>query len=180
MKVIIVLLFTTFSFISFEVDTEKIPWKESKQLTWNDFKAKPEAGANFVASTNSGMSFSFSYSEKNGKRTMEYKVACNFYPELSWFKPGQVSEYILKHEQSHFDISELHTRILRKRIEETTFSKQIKKEIEALYQETERERRKMQNDYDLESNHSKNKEEEYRWRAKVAKELKKYERWKST
>lgn len=180
MKFFIVLAAFFCTFFPSEADKEKISWNEKRALTWQDFKGKPQSDADFVASTNSGMSFSFSYSEKNGKRSMEYSVVCNFYPQESWFKPGHVSEYILKHEQTHFDISELHARKLRKRMDETSFSKNVKKEVEALYQQTEHERRQMQNDYDFESDHSKNKEGEYRWRAKVAQELKKYERWKST
>ena len=180
MKFLIALLVSFYIFLPSEGDKEKIAWQETRRLSWTDFKGKPRTGANFVASTNSGMSFSFSYTEKNEKRTMDYSVVCNFYPQQSWFKPGQVSAYILKHEQTHFDISELHARKLRKRIEETTFSKNIKKEIEALYRKTEQERQQVQNTYDSESDHSKNKEGEYFWRTKIAQELKKYEHWKST
>ncbi|MAO11655.1 MAG: DUF922 domain-containing protein [Flavobacteriaceae bacterium] len=178
MKLFAALLIFTLSFFVSGENKEKIAWNETRQLTWDDFRGSPPSSANFVASTNSGISFSFSYSEKNGNRTMEHDVTCNFYPDQSWFKPGKVSEYILKHEQTHFDISELHARILRKRIAETTFSKNVKKEIGALYHTTEQERQDVQNQYDLETDHSKNIEEEYRWRQKIAKQLKAYERWK--
>lgn len=178
MKLFATLLLFLLPFFPSEGNKEKIPWTETKQLTWDDFRGTPPSGANFVASTNSGMSFSFSYSEKNGKRTIKHSVICHFYPEQSWFKPDKVSEYILKHEQTHFDISELHARILRKRIAETEFSKDSKKEIEAVYQKTEQERQNLQDQYDLETDHSKNKEEEYRWRQKIANQLKAYERWK--
>ncbi|WP_339699035.1 DUF922 domain-containing protein [uncultured Marixanthomonas sp.] len=178
MKLFVTLLLFTLSFFPSEENKEKILWTETRQLTWEDFRGTPKPGADFVASTNSGMSFSFSYTEKNGKRTMEHSISCNFYPELSWFKPGKVSEYILKHEQTHFDISELHARILRKRIAEAEFSKNVKEEIGALYHTTEQERQDLQNQYDLETDHSKNKEEEYRWREKITNQLKKYERWK--
>ncbi len=178
MKLFIAIFLFSLPFYTSEENKEKIPWTETRQLTWNDFKGEPKSGANFVASTNSGMSFSFSYTEKNGKQTMEYTVTCNFYPERSWYKQGKVSDYILKHEQTHFDISELYARILRKQIAETKFSKNIKKEIEALYHKTELERQNTQNEYDLQSDHSKIEEEEYRWRGIVANQLKAYERWK--
>jgi len=178
MKLFAAIVLLTISFFPSEGNKEKIPWTETKQLTWDDFRGTPQAGANFVASTNSGMAFSFSFTVKNGKRTIEHSVTCNFYPKLSWFKSGKVSEYILKHEQTHFAISEWHARILRKRIAETEFSKNSKKEIETLYRKTELERQNVQNEYDLQSDHSKNKEEEYRWREIVANQLKAYERWK--
>ncbi|PVW13505.1 DUF922 domain-containing protein [Marixanthomonas spongiae] len=178
MKLFAALLLFTLSFLTSEENKEKIPWTETKQLTWDDFKGTPPAGANFVASANSGMAFSFSYSEKNGKQTMQHSVTCNFYPQLSWFKPGKVSNYILKHEQTHFDISELHARILRKRLAEAEFSKNVKEKIEALYRKTEQERQNLQDQYDLETDHSKNKAAEYRWRQKIANQLRAYERWK--
>ncbi|MAZ72913.1 MAG: DUF922 domain-containing protein [Flavobacteriaceae bacterium] len=160
-------------------DAVQIQWREHRQLTWRDFKGKPDAGDSFVASTNSGMSFSFSYKVTGGKMTMDYEVECNFYPELSWYKPDLVTDYILKHEQTHFDISELYTRKLRKAMEETSFSNDPKEEVNKLYQKLESARQQLQIKYDFETDHSKNEPVEIQWRRFVAKELKKYERWKS-
>ncbi len=154
-------------------------WNEDRQLTWSDFKGVPDAGDSFVASTNSGVSFSFSYKVKNGKMTMEYEVLCNFYPELSWYKPNLVSPYVLKHEQTHFDISELYARKLRKAMEETSFSNTPKDEVNEIYQNMESARRELQTKYDFETDHSKNEPVEIKWRRFIAKELKHYERWKS-
>lgn len=160
-------------------NTFKMQWNENKQLTWSDFKGEPDMGDSFVASTNSGVSFSFSYKVKNGKMTMDYEVTCNFYPELSWYKPDLVSPYILKHEQTHFDISELYARKLRKAMEETSFSNNPKEEVNKLYQNIENARKKLQTKFDFETDHSKIEPVEIQWRRFVAKELKKYERWKS-
>jgi hypothetical protein len=160
-------------------DAVKLQWNENRQLTWEDFQGVPNADDDFVASTNSGISFSFSYKVTNGKMTMDYEVLCNFYPELSWYKPDLVNDYILKHEQTHFDISELYARKLRKAMEETTFSNNPKEEVNQLYQNLEGARRQMQLKYDFETDHSKNEPVETQWRIFVAKELQTYERWKS-
>lgn len=153
-------------------------WSEDRQLTWDDFQGTPDAGDSFVASTNSGISFSFSYQTRNGKMKLKYEVLCNFYPELSWYRPTMVSSYILKHEQTHFDISELFARKLRKAMAETQFSTQPKEEVNALYNDIERQRREMQQLFDLESDHSKNEEAELHWRKFVANELMKYDAYK--
>jgi len=160
-------------------DAVKMQWNENRQLTWDDFRGVPDLDGGYVASTNSGMSFSFSYKVKEGKMTMEYEILCNFYPELSWYKPDLVTDYILKHEQTHFDISELYTRKLRKAMEETSFSNNPKEEVNELYQKMENARRQLQAKYDSETDHSKNEPVEIQWRRFVAKELKKYEHWKS-
>lgn len=162
-----------------EGDAVKMQWNEDRQLTWNDFKGVPDMGDSYVASTNSGISFSFSYKVKDGTMTMDYEVLCNFYPEQSWYKSDLVTPYILKHEQTHFDISELYARKLRKAMEETSFSNNPKEEVNTLYQNIEAARRKLQTKFDFETDHSKNEPVEIQWRRFVAKELKKYERWKS-
>ncbi len=176
--------FLTILFLAFQLfvpssnEGEKIVWNENYKLTWADFKGKPKVGYGYVASTSSGISFSYSYSEKNGRINFEATVKSNFYPENSWYIPSEASKYILKHEQTHFDISELHARMLRKKISETTFSKKIKKEIEALYDDAEEKRREMQHLFDDESDHSKIKEKELAWETYVTKQLQIYERWK--
>lgn len=178
MKFIAILLLLSLS-TSLEGDAVKISWSENRQLIWEDFQGVPDTGDSFVASTNSGISFSFSYKVKNQKMTMDYEVQCNFYPELSWYKAGLVTDYILKHEQTHFDISELYARKLRKVMEETSFSNNPKVEVNKLYQNLENARQQMQIKYDFETDHSKNEPVEIQWRNFIAKELKNYERWKS-
>ena len=101
-----------------------------------------------------------------------------FYPEKSWFKPNMVSLHILSHEQTHFDISELHARILRKRISNTHFSKRIKREIEDIYTEIEQQRRAMQAKFDAETDHSRDIQKEKYWQKYVSNQLEDYERWK--
>lgn len=166
------------SFPSTEVDKEKMPWSDSRTLTWSDFQGIPNAGDDYVASTNSGVSFSYSISFKNGVKDFNFTVESHFYPKLSWYRKGQVNDYILGHEQTHFDISELHARILKKRLSEATFSDAIKAEIKVIYEKTEQERRDMQNRFDVETVHSNNRKNEIQWELFVAEQLRSYERWK--
>ena len=158
-------------------DKEKIQWQEDRQLTWEDFKGVPANAGTFVASTNSGISFSYSIGNRNGEYRFDYTVRSNFYPNQSWYLPESASEYILKHEQTHFDISELHARILRKRLAEVVPSENVKAEVDYIYAEIEKERRAMQSAYDEQSDHSKIREAEYQWWEYVAAELQRYASW---
>ena len=173
---ILFLIFTAYSSTTFE--DEKIQWSEDYKLQWSDFKAPHRSGVSYVASTTSGISFSYTYSERNGSIDLKVTVLCNFYPESSWVNPNEASEYILGHEQAHFDISEIHARKLRKRISERTFTKNSKKELTDLYNNVNEERENMQRLFDRESDHSKNKEEEFRWEAIIKQQLEKYDHWK--
>ncbi len=134
--------------------------------------------ASFVASTNTGISFQYSYSLKSGAVNVEYSVESFFEPEGSWFLAERVTPYILKHEQAHFDISELHARILRKNLDGKKFTKRIKSEIESIYQKVEQQRRAMQTKFDVESDHSRNEEKEAFWQKYIANQLAQYHAWK--
>lgn len=176
MKIFLAFLF--FFISSPQNDSEKIQWKENQKLSWEDFRGKPVRSASFVASTNTGISFQYSYSIKNGDINVDYFVESFFQPEGSWYIPEKVSPYILRHEQAHFDISELHARMLRKNLYGKTFSKKVKSEIEGIYQQVEQKRRAMQTKFDAESDHSRDEEKENFWQKYIANQLVEYNAWK--
>gem|GEM_PF-6316406 len=59
-------------------------------------------GTGFVASTSSEIVYSCK--EVNGDKNIKINVSCNFYPQKSWYSKNDATDYILKHEQTHFDI----------------------------------------------------------------------------
>jgi len=178
MKIISIILVLLVYFFSPSMGEEKIEWTEGYNLQWIDFKATTALGTGFVASTSSGITYSYSFREVNGKKNIKINVVCNFYPQKSWYRKKDASNYILKHEQTHFDISELYKRIFKKRIDATQFSDNMKKELEVLFYQTEDERVAMQRKFDSEADHSKNKKKELEWETYVAQQLVAYERWK--
>ena len=163
------------TFTVFSQATEfKLAWTENKPLTWADFQAEPGARERYDASTNSGISYSWSLSTHNGKEQFCYEVKSNFYPNLSWVKNGENNEHLLAHEQLHFDISELHARKLRKAIKEYKVTSNIKQDLRDIYHQIETERQEMQNKFDLESRHSTEEEAEGKWQNYVKAELGRY------
>jgi hypothetical protein len=174
----ILFLFLIFSLGFSSSEREKIEWTEDYKLSWSDFKGEPNRSSGYVASTNSGISFSYSYGFKYDELVLEYEVKSNFYPTLSWYIPSIVTENTLKHEQTHFDISEIHARILRKRISEAQFTNMVETEIESLYNQVEVERRAMQNKFDEETDHSNIRDKEIAWEKFVAQQLKDLDDWK--
>lgn len=177
MKLIICISVFLMSFIPVN-DKEKVVWKEGKKLSWAMFKGNPENVSGFVASTNSGISLSFSVATRNDEVSITYTVKSYFYPNDSWYKRGNVNAYILAHEQTHFDISELFARKLKQKFSEIPQDSNFKAKAEKVYKQNEQERVAMQHLYDDESDHSRNETEERAWRIFVAKELKAYDAWK--
>lgn len=150
---------------------ERFAWNPDKKLQWTDFKAPPDYGSAYAATANTGISHSYAINGKGYYDKENSKVRAHFYPTLSWYRPSDSSETILRHEQAHFDITEIHARKLRKRIQAFNFSSNSQKEVKQLYEAVEEERKAMQQLFDKETNHSRETAQEFIWESKIAKML---------
>lgn len=157
----------------------RFSWEAHKPLTWSDFRGAPDRFSKFAATSNTGISHTYSVNSKGYFVANSSQVRANFYPNLSWYIPKLINETTLAHEQTHFDISELHARILRKELSDRRFSHNAKREITAIYENVEKARKAMQYQFDRETNHSVDREKEIIWENYIAKLLAKYERWSS-
>ena len=159
---------------SFSKAPERIAWSDSLPLHWKDFKGSPLSTDTYAASSATGLSQGYEL-DGNGVLNKEgTSVVAHFYPEFSWYKVKDTSLFLLRHERAHFDITEIHARKLRKRINEFAFTENSKEEITALYNQVEKERQVMQKQFDQETNHSRNKVQEEVWEKLIAKMLESY------
>jgi hypothetical protein len=144
-----------------------LAWSESRPLRWSDFKGNPKRSAQEEAMTDSGMSIELKCDGKTSKAV----VKSYFNPHKSWTKDTKSVE-LLKHEQLHFDITELFVRKLRKQLSVLgNDCDKLSKHIQEFYDRNYKEFVAYQDAYDRESNHSINKEKQAFWERKVAKEL---------
>src|SRR5688572_13394281 len=95
---------------------DAIVWAARRPLTWADFKGQPpdEAGA-VAARTN----YTIIHGMQCAGRKFEYRVVAGFRTKESWVRHAILrtpadSARALRHEQTHFDLSELHARRLRR------------------------------------------------------------------
>ena len=153
---------------------ERLVWDADKKLEWSDFKGNPDYLLDFVATTNSGMSHSYGIDGNGFLDKSTSSVLAHFYPTFSWYKPADTTAAILRHEQSHFDITEVYARKLRKRIQEFTFTANANEEIKRLYEITENERREAQRLFDNETDHSRLQDQERIWVKRIRDSLEKY------
>lgn len=176
LRITVLLICFLFSFPS-APEPPKFEWQAGRPLTWKDFKGRPARVNAYAASTSSGISHGYSINNRGVLVKEESWVKAYFYPSLSWFRRGKVTPRTLRHEQTHFDISELHARILRKRIAEFQFSNRSKQEIKKIYAEVESKRHAMQDLFDQETEHSLNEKAEAVWEKKIATMLYRYRKW---
>jgi hypothetical protein len=143
-------------------DEEFIPWAFNRRLSWEDFLCEPKENSDAVASTST--SLGIAYQLEHGQLT--YSITCNFSRHKSW---GLLkTDYILAHEQGHFDITEIYARKLFKALQEYQFNrKTYRKDVNDIYRAIVQEKEDMQAVYDGESDHSRNRKMQYEWLQKI-------------
>ncbi|WP_323027879.1 DUF922 domain-containing protein [Gelidibacter japonicus] len=159
---------------------EVVEWQDTVQLNWSDFKGRPQNLGDVVALTSSGISFKFSIKEGNGQVVgFDTQVQAHFYPKRSWVHKKRSSDHILAHEQLHFDITELYARKFRKEITHLKISKDIKRDLNSLYERIIKDMTVEQSTYDIQTNHSRDAKAQFAWNKKISDALKVYNDYKN-
>lgn len=149
-----------------EVVGDEIRWKPDFKLQWTHFQGRPDRGSNMDALTESGITFSWNCDWRGFKLTA-YAI---FVPTGSWVK--EPTNNLLAHEQAHFDITEIHARLLRKffaehpdpcRLGRNGIDQAANKIIQTSYA--------VQNEYDSATNHGENLRMQREWQIKIAAQL---------
>jgi hypothetical protein len=144
-----------------------IDWASTRKLTWDDFKAPIDPLSPNAALTGTHIRFDFGYSSASG---FTYHISCQFDQQSSW---GRVkTDYILSHEQGHFDIAEIYARKLCKAFREYHPDvAKANKQVNKIYDGVMRELNEEQKQYDAETNFSIDKPEQEKWLKKIRQEL---------
>ena len=90
----------------------KLEWSSGRPLTWADFKARPTSDR-LAALTSSTIDAKVGCVDYQFSAT----VRAVFTPNESWVRNmAQASPALLRHEQLHFDLTEIHARLLRQKL----------------------------------------------------------------
>jgi len=147
---------------------DTIYWSESDGLEWDDFEGQPRHDyADVSALTSSGI---VHYKGcKDGK--INYKVRAYFEKEESWVKEEARTEHHLRHEQIHFDITELYARKLRKILSDRSFKCEQEAAFEECVNNFVANWHSEQQSFDAHSRHSLNKDAQQEWYYRIEMEL---------
>ncbi|MEZ4969083.1 MAG: DUF922 domain-containing protein [Flavobacteriaceae bacterium] len=152
-------------------EEEVILWTPARKLSWSDFKGRPSVNSSAAAITASGITYNFSAQGTHDKMELDFKVDAHFYPEKSWYKPKLANPTILEHEQLHFDITEVFARKLSLILADTPFTGNAKSEVKEIYRNILRELNHYQNQYDSETNFSRDTVQQRLWNKRITKIL---------
>ncbi len=146
----------------------KLFWDEVSNLDWNYFKTVAADEDTRAAQSNIGISTSCSYN-LNGATVY---IRGSFNRGNSWVKNDCKNDYILNHEQRHYDIAELFARKFRKALAESSCNyKSFNAKFNALYTKYVAEHNQFQDLYDEETKHSINGDMQTAWNNRIDNEL---------
>ncbi len=150
-------------------DHQFIDWNAERKLVWDDFKGKPDPVSTNVALTNSNIHLEYGYNQKG----FTYAIKCRFNKNLSWVRLK--NDYILNHEQGHFDLSEVYARLLHKELSAYRFNgKTVDKDVQGIHGRVIGEFTGTQQQYDKETRHSLDTLQQRQWDNKIRSLLQQY------
>ncbi|TSJ44134.1 DUF922 domain-containing protein [Mucilaginibacter corticis] len=175
MRLLRIILLLSLLYCTNTVKAQDIPWIKDKPLKWKDFAGTPDNGPH-DATTHSYLRYTFYHHLQDTVHQLSFKVECLFSTQRSWVRPGHEGENLLKHEQLHFDITELFARKLMAAFNAATYTANYREEIQAIFQRINNDRRDMQTKYDTQSNHSHDKGLQAVWEQYVHNKLEQFPR----
>lgn len=129
-----------------------LKWREHSALGWNDFKGRARRNTGEPSAvTDTG--FRAQLECRGG--TLDIRVEAEFYMSSSWVIPGRKSVELLRHEQGHFDMTELYARKMRKAIRDARIGCEDERQAEAagkrIFDRLDQEWEKAEKGYDAET-----------------------------
>lgn len=169
-----IFLFHHAAFSQTESHQDKVFWSDWYKLEWQDFqsKDKPE-GSNVAAESSIALPYKF-VSDQEGYLKVTINVC--FVKSKSWSDTSRQNNVLLQHERLHFDIGELHRRMIVKALLEAKFDKEnYVTQLDAIVKEIWNNKyRNMQDKYDAETRFSRIIREQVNWNKFIAQQLDNY------
>jgi len=152
---------------------EAFPWSLKRPLVWADFKGEPPRGASAAAET----AYTLLYGSQCRGQAFEFRVVAAFRPKESWVRAAMLkrptdSARALRHEQTHFDLAEVHARRMRRHFAELIAPCRLStSDLSDVAERMVREENAAQEQYDAETDHSRMPAEQARWDKDVTAQL---------
>ena len=146
-------------------------------LTVNDFLGAPQSdGRGVIAYTNCTIDFKYQASHNNGNYFVHANVRLFMNNYKSWIDRSRITgsaqlAEVLKHEQGHYTIAYLEQQEILRAIEHTRFSYNYNAEAMNLFNRIDAKYRQLNQDYDEDTEHMVNRQQQHSWDIYFAKRL---------
>ncbi|MFT7158712.1 MAG: hypothetical protein ACI8Q1_003746 [Parvicella sp.] len=176
-RIYLIQLIALFAYPVFGQHLASIEWSANNELEWSNYEYI-ETGL-FVKEALTYSSIQIASILKDDASTPNYKITALFYSSKSWINDTS-SNSLLKHEQLHFDITEVFARKMRKRVSllreaGITDDKIYLDELTRLYNECQ----EFQSKYDQETFSGLEETEQMNWEKRITKTLIEFYQYKA-
>lgn len=164
MKFIIVL----FMIWSISIYSQNIYWNKDFILNWEHFKITDKARPVEAAKAYLGIKL-FKIRTLNWSNKSEFTAVAYLSIDSSYYVPSKINELILQHEQTHFDITELYARKLRRILSQKKFIYDF--DAKMIFNFIFIEHNKTQIEYEIDTSFGNKKNMQNYWANKIKLEL---------
>lgn len=147
--------------------SDTLHWSKDRKLTWDDFQGVPDTTTIGRAATVSGFATKSRYTSDS---TISVIISAVFYKERSWVKNEfRDSLATLKHEQGHFDITEVYARKATAAFKKYKYNRTtVNKDIDSIVNYFFDKMNEMQDLYDKQTTKPINYKKQKEWDKKIA------------
>lgn len=176
-KILSLGLFVGLFFCSFNFqDPSFFVWSAKRKLTWSDFKGIPPENSNGHSAVTES---SVKVKSKFWNDSMECNVFACFLVNKSWVLDSSKLE-LLDHEQRHFDLAEIQARKLREYLTKWKKGGDFQVYLLSGKDSINQFCNHLHDQYDIETNHSLNRNAQKKWDKKIDSLLLVYNKYEST
>ena len=141
-----------------------IYYNAAKPLIWKDFQGTPVESSRASAITASGFGYKADVKNKGSQGQLNIGVYCFFNKNTSWVKAGKSTDYILSHEQNHFNISFIAANHFIEKLKNADFNvTNYNVLLGRFYKESCDYMNRMQDDYDGQTKNGQLKDVQGKW-----------------
>ncbi|TWR29656.1 DUF922 domain-containing protein [Mucilaginibacter pallidiroseus] len=148
-----------------------------RMLTPDDFRGMPRVNnRGVVAYTNCTINFSYQANHADGYYRVHANVSLTMNRDRSWIDMNRITSQaqlneILKHEQGHYTIAYLEQQEVLRAIQRTRFTANYRYEAMDVFNRIDAKYKQLNIDYDEDTEHSVNKQQQHSWDVYFAKRL---------
>ncbi|MBX7171229.1 MAG: DUF922 domain-containing Zn-dependent protease [Pyrinomonadaceae bacterium] len=169
MKKIIFFLFVFFISFNF-IYSQSLPGKEirNREIEWTDFSGKIDQTSPWDAVTNWTTLYSFAAPNFEGDKARVTITVRLFLKSDSWTKPNKQTPRLLEHERGHFNIGRICADEIESTINTMSFDRNnYHKQIDEVYWKIIEKYKEINAQYERETDHYKNIEQQKKWNKKL-------------
>jgi hypothetical protein len=147
-----------------------------RQLTIDDFQGAPHQNSATVAYTNCSIRFTYKARREKNYYLLDFDIGLTLNSDKSWIDESRITSddmmaEVLKHEQGHYIIAYMEQQELLRAVSKTVFYADYQYQAKAIFDRIDAKYKQLNHDYDADTQHMLNREQQQSWDAYFKKRL---------